>query len=57
MSTRTNDPELAPPAPAGEDWDLDVSIVELGPLADELMYVTDDGCGKTCQSACNSCGT
>jgi FxLD family lantipeptide len=34
------------------EWDLDVSIVESGPVVDELMRLTDDGCGQTCQSAC-----
>jgi len=42
------------PATASE-WDLDISIVESGPVVDELMRLTDDGCGATCQSACNSC--
>ncbi|WP_433498547.1 FxLD family lanthipeptide [Sphaerimonospora sp. CA-214678] len=34
------------------EWDLDVSIVESGPAADKLIQMTDDNCGKTCQSAC-----
>jgi FxLD family lantipeptide len=33
------------------DFDLDVSIVESGPIA-ELMRSTDDGCGYTCRSMC-----
>jgi FxLD family lantipeptide len=37
------------------DFDLDVSIVESGPMLDELMRLTDDNCGTTCQSACTSC--
>ncbi|MET8012957.1 FxLD family lanthipeptide [Streptomyces sp. NPDC005271] len=37
-----------------ESWDLDVSIVEAGPSADRLIQMTDDGCGKTCQSACST---
>lgn len=42
---------------AAEDfagWDLDVSIVESGPEADKLIQMTDDGCGRTCQSACST---
>jgi FxLD family lantipeptide len=39
--------------PASE-WDLDVSIVESGPVIDELMRLTDDGCGSSCQSACST---
>ncbi|MGH8906599.1 MAG: FxLD family lanthipeptide [Egibacteraceae bacterium] len=35
-----------------EEFDLDVSIVESGPVIDELMRLTDDGCGTTCESAC-----
>lgn len=37
------------------EFDLDVSIVESGPVVDEMMRLTDDGCGRTCESACNSC--
>lgn len=37
------------------EFDLDVSIVESGPAVDELMRITDDGCGTTCASACTSC--
>jgi FxLD family lantipeptide len=40
-------------APAADsEFDLDVSIVESGPVIAELMRVTDDGCGTTCESAC-----
>ena len=35
-----------------EQFDLDVSIVESGPVIDDLMRLTDDGCGSTCESAC-----
>ncbi|WP_231104725.1 FxLD family lanthipeptide [Haloechinothrix halophila] len=38
------------------EFDLDVSIVESGPVLDELMRLTDDGCGHTCQSACPNSG-
>ncbi|MGH3926759.1 MAG: FxLD family lanthipeptide [Pseudonocardiaceae bacterium] len=37
------------------EFDLDVSIVESGPVVAELMWLTDDNCGSTCESACNSC--
>lgn len=40
---------------AGWEFDLDVSIVESGPVINELMRLTDDNCGATCESACNSC--
>jgi FxLD family lantipeptide len=38
-----------------DDWDLDVTIVEGGLAADQLIRMTDDGCNSTCQTACNSC--
>ena len=37
------------------DWDLDISIVESGPAADQLIRVTDDGCNSSCGTACTSC--
>ena len=37
------------------DFDLDITIVESGPMVVDLMRSTDDGCGTTCQSACTSC--
>lgn len=37
------------------DWDLDISIVESGPAADQLIRMTDDGCNSTCATACVSC--
>lgn len=39
----------------GEWEDLDVTIVEGGPAADQLIRMTDDGCNSTCATACNSC--
>lgn len=43
--------------PAGDaEFDLDVSIVESGPVVDDLMRLTDDGCGTTCESACRDTG-
>ncbi len=38
-----------------EDLGLDIRFVESGPVVEELMRPTDDGCGTTCESACNSC--
>jgi FxLD family lantipeptide len=35
-----------------DDWDLDVTFVEAGDSVDRLIYMTNDGCGSTCQSAC-----
>ncbi|AVH54552.1 MULTISPECIES: FxLD family lanthipeptide [Streptomyces] len=51
---------VAPAQPAAEqqesaDFDLDITIVEGGPAADQLIRLTNDGCGSTCQSACTSC--
>lgn len=37
------------------DWELDVTIVESGPAADQLIRMTDDGCNSTCATACTSC--
>ncbi|WP_416210279.1 FxLD family lanthipeptide [Frankia sp. Cr1] len=43
----------APLSPAAaSEFDLDVSIVESGPVIAELMRLTDDGCGQTCETAC-----
>jgi FxLD family lantipeptide len=36
------------------DFDLDVSLVESGSVAD-LLLSTSDNCGSTCESACTSC--
>jgi FxLD family lantipeptide len=38
-----------------DDWELDVTIVESGPAADQLIRMTDDGCNSTCATACLSC--
>ena len=38
-----------------DDFDLDVTVVEGGVSIADLLRMTDDGCGTTCQSACNSC--
>ncbi|MEU3091335.1 FxLD family lanthipeptide [Streptomyces massasporeus] len=41
--------------PEPGDFELDITIVEGGPAADQLIRLTSDGCGSTCQSACTSC--
>ncbi|WP_329087736.1 MULTISPECIES: FxLD family lanthipeptide [unclassified Streptosporangium] len=57
---------LTPPAlesQTAEAWDtdawedLDVSFVESGVAAEQLIRMTDDGCNATCATACVSCGT
>lgn len=35
-----------------DDWDLDIEFVEVGETVDHLIYMTNDECGATCQSAC-----
>jgi FxLD family lantipeptide len=40
---------------ANPEFDLDIKIVESGPVIDTMMRLTDDNCGATCESACNSC--
>ncbi|GAA3550219.1 MULTISPECIES: FxLD family lanthipeptide [Nonomuraea] len=52
---------LAPEAQAVEGWspeewkDLDVSFVESGVAAEQLIRMTDDQCNSTCGTACTSC--
>ncbi|MEV0188284.1 FxLD family lanthipeptide [Kitasatospora purpeofusca] len=36
------------------DFELDITVVEHGPVIAELMSSTDDGCGETCASACSN---
>lgn len=36
------------------EFDLDIRIVESGPVIADLMRNTDDNCGATCQSACSN---
>jgi len=50
----------APAQPTAEqqksaDFDLDITIVEGGPAADQLIRLTSDGCNSTCATACVSC--
>ncbi|MFI0484344.1 FxLD family lanthipeptide [Actinomadura sp. 9N215] len=42
------------PAPGRDQFELDITIIESGPEADQLIRMTDDGCGSTCQSACST---
>jgi FxLD family lantipeptide len=47
----------APGTPAADsEFDLGVSFVESGPVVAELMRLTDDGCGSTCETACPNTG-
>ncbi|MGH3885203.1 MAG: FxLD family lanthipeptide [Pseudonocardiaceae bacterium] len=48
---------IVPGTPAANsEFDLDVSIVGSGPVVDELMRLTDDNCGATCETACPATG-
>ncbi|WP_328876801.1 FxLD family lanthipeptide [Streptomyces sp. NBC_00299] len=54
------DHPIAPPVagqvePGPDPFELDITIVEGGPAADQLIRLTNDGCGSTCASACTSC--
>lgn len=42
-------------AAVDDDFDLDVRVVESGPVIPELLRSTSDNCGGTCASACTSC--
>ncbi|WP_433531295.1 FxLD family lanthipeptide [Micromonospora sp. CA-263727] len=52
---------LTAPATVGETdtdqdlFDLDIRLIESGPVIPELLRSTSDNCGKTCASACTSC--
>jgi FxLD family lantipeptide len=55
MST-IDPPREAVTAGSGDDlFDLDIRVVESGPVIPELLRSTSDNCGKTCGSACVSC--
>lgn len=41
-----------PVPPADSGFDLDISVVENGPVVEDLFSLTNDNCGQTCQSAC-----
>ena len=47
--------ETVPEVEVDPDFELDISIVEEGPVIAELMLSTSDNCGSTCGSACTSC--
>jgi FxLD family lantipeptide len=55
MSTATL--TTMPPAsgPGDDDFELDITLVESGPIIPELLASTSDNCGSTCASACTSC--
>lgn len=38
-------------------FDLDIRLVESGPVIPELLRTTSDNCGTTCASACTSCNS
>jgi FxLD family lantipeptide len=42
-------------ATSDHEFDLDISLFETGTGLAEIIRMTDDGCGSTCESACNSC--
>ncbi|WP_405591921.1 FxLD family lanthipeptide [Streptomyces sp. NBC_01092] len=51
---------VKPATPSAEpadltEFELDITIVEGGPSADQLIRMTDDGCNSTCATACTSC--
>ena len=57
MTIQSDQTAVAPGTPAADsEFDLDVSIVESGPIIDELMRLTDDNCGSTCETACPATG-
>ncbi|MGH3911942.1 MAG: FxLD family lanthipeptide [Pseudonocardiaceae bacterium] len=43
---------VAGDAAGDEEFDLDISIVESSPVIEDLMLITSDNCGSTCESAC-----
>lgn len=64
MSVQTHETPTALKPSTGQDsqvtideFDLDVTFLEAGSTVKDLIYMTNDGCGQTCQSACSStCG-
>lgn len=57
MTSQTGQTAVVPGTPAADsEFDLDVSIVESAPVVDELMRITDDNCGQTCETACPDTG-
>lgn len=39
-----------------DDFDLDIEFIEAGGTVEHIIKMTEDNCGKTCASACTSCG-
>ncbi|MGH3799373.1 MAG: FxLD family lanthipeptide [Pseudonocardiaceae bacterium] len=57
MEIQMDQMAAVPGTPAADsEFDLDVSIVESGPVVAELMRLTDDNCGSTCETACPATG-
>ncbi|GGM76776.1 hypothetical protein GCM10012275_54330 [Longimycelium tulufanense] len=44
-----------PTAELPPEFDLDITSIELGGAVDDILRMTDDNCGQTCESACTSC--
>ncbi|GAA4687897.1 FxLD family lantipeptide [Promicromonospora umidemergens] len=40
---------------ASTGFDLDIRVVESGPIVEDLYQLTNDNCGTTCETACTSC--
>jgi FxLD family lantipeptide len=38
-----------------DGFDLDIEFIEAGGTVEHIITMTEDNCGSTCQSACNSC--
>lgn len=57
MPARTNTISTTTETDEGDlsDFFLDVSFVEVGDTVKDLIFMTNDNCGTTCQSACTSC--
>lgn len=55
MTVQIDDAATPDPPTVDTEFDLDFSLVESGPVVNELLRMTDDNCGRTCESACNSC--
>lgn len=45
---------LDPARPDEGEFDLDITFAESDVGLAELLRLTDDGCGSTCQSACTA---
>lgn len=42
------------PSTSEHEFDLDITIFETDAGLAELMRLTDDGCGSTCETACGT---